>query len=105
MGDEEAAKLSQDMVDIGAGAKKSLFGSKRRRGQEPFIPHSLWLQCFFDMVIFTMLDDLLEGHSQKDYRNMEATLIVAIKLMSKVFLQLLQDLAEDAHIRAVRFFD
>ncbi|KAL5994325.1 hypothetical protein ACLOJK_024374 [Asimina triloba] len=55
-----------------------------------------WLQCF-DQVIFTMLDDLLEiahgGHSAKDYRNMEATLIHAMKLMSKVFLQLLAELS------------
>ncbi|CAN1187778.1 ARF guanine-nucleotide exchange factor GNOM [Linum perenne] len=60
------------------------------------LPHGLWLQCF-DMVIFTMLDDLLEiaqGHSQKDYRNMEGTLIVALKLLSKVFLQLLHELAQ-----------
>ncbi|KAI4307595.1 hypothetical protein L6164_030768 [Bauhinia variegata] len=63
---------------------------------EIYLPHSLWLQCF-DAVIFTVLDDLLEiaqGHSQKDYRNMEGTLILAMKLLSKVFLQLLQDLAQ-----------
>ncbi|XP_027331291.1 ARF guanine-nucleotide exchange factor GNOM-like isoform X2 [Abrus precatorius] len=60
------------------------------------LPHGLWLQCF-DQVIFTVLDDLFEiaqGHSQKDYRNMEGTLILAMKLMSKVFLQLLQDLSQ-----------
>ncbi|XP_058099559.1 ARF guanine-nucleotide exchange factor GNOM [Magnolia sinica] len=55
-----------------------------------------WLQCF-DLVIFTMLDDLLEiahgGHSGKDYRNMEGTLVHAMKLMSKVFLQLLPELS------------
>ncbi|XP_010268408.1 PREDICTED: ARF guanine-nucleotide exchange factor GNOM-like [Nelumbo nucifera] len=58
---------------------------------------SLWSQCF-DLVIFTMLDDLLEiaqGHSPKDYRNMEGTLILAMKLLAKVFLQLLHDLSQD----------
>ncbi|KAK7300751.1 hypothetical protein RJT34_11600 [Clitoria ternatea] len=58
--------------------------------------HGLWLQCF-DLVIFTVLDDLLEiaqGHSQKDYRNMEGTLSLAMKLLSRVFLQLLQDLSQ-----------
>ncbi|OIW14185.1 hypothetical protein TanjilG_21325 [Lupinus angustifolius] len=61
-----------------------------------YLPHGLWLQCF-DLVIFTVLDDLLEiaqGHSQKDYRNMEGTLIFAMKLLSKVFLQLLPDLSQ-----------
>lgn len=58
------------------------------------LPNILWLQCF-DLVIFTLLDDLLEislGKSPKDYRNMEGTLVLAMKLMSKVFLQLLLDL-------------
>ncbi|XP_043722514.1 ARF guanine-nucleotide exchange factor GNOM-like [Telopea speciosissima] len=58
--------------------------------------YTLWLQCF-DVVIFTMLDDLLEiaqGHSPKDYRNIEGTLVLAMKLMSKVFLQLLNDLVQ-----------
>ncbi|KAG2710184.1 hypothetical protein I3760_04G014500 [Carya illinoinensis] len=58
------------------------------------LPNALWLQCF-DLVIFTLLDDLLEtvlGKSPKDYRNMEGTLVLAMKLMSKVFLHLLLDL-------------
>ncbi|TKY56779.1 ARF guanine-nucleotide exchange factor GNOM [Spatholobus suberectus] len=58
--------------------------------------HGLWSQCF-DLVIFTVLDDLLEiehSHSQKDYRNMGGTLILAMKLFSKVFVQLLQDLSQ-----------
>ncbi|KAI4368446.1 hypothetical protein MLD38_017003 [Melastoma candidum] len=60
------------------------------------IPQNVWLQCF-DLVIFTMLDDLLEislGQSQKDYRNMEGTLMLAMKLLAKVFLQLLDDLSQ-----------
>ncbi|KAJ6966183.1 hypothetical protein NC652_003921 [Populus alba x Populus x berolinensis] len=43
-----------------------------------------------------MLDDLLEiaqGH-QKDYRNMEGTFVIAVKLLSKVFLQLFNELAQ-----------
>ncbi|KAJ4959517.1 hypothetical protein NE237_026628 [Protea cynaroides] len=55
----------------------------------------IWMQCF-DEVIFTMLDDMLEitqGQSSKDYRNMEGTLIHAVKLSSKVFLQLVNDLS------------
>ncbi|KAJ0574029.1 putative Sec7 domain, guanine nucleotide exchange factor, Sec7 domain superfamily [Helianthus annuus] len=60
------------------------------------IQHGFWLQCF-DMVIFTVLDDLLEisqGHSQKDFRNMEGTLVLALKLLSKVFLHLLPELSQ-----------
>ncbi|KAG8097740.1 hypothetical protein GUJ93_ZPchr0013g35005 [Zizania palustris] len=49
----------------------------------------------FDLIIFTLLDDLLEisqNHSQKDYRNMEGSLVLAMKLAAKVYLQLLPDL-------------
>ncbi|KAG9447060.1 hypothetical protein H6P81_013188 [Aristolochia fimbriata] len=58
------------------------------------ITQGLWLQCF-DQVIFTMLDDLLDiaqGHSPKDFRNMEGTLVLAMKLQTKVFLHLLKDI-------------
>ncbi|XP_039130653.1 ARF guanine-nucleotide exchange factor GNOM [Dioscorea cayenensis subsp. rotundata] len=54
-----------------------------------------WLQAF-DLVIFPLMDDLLEtaqNHSQKDYRNMEGTLLLSMKLLSKVFLQWLQELS------------
>lgn len=54
-----------------------------------------WLWSF-DHVIFPVLDDLLEiahCHSPKDYRNMEGTLLLAVKLLSKIFLQLLQELS------------
>lgn len=60
------------------------------------VPQTLWFQCF-ELVIFTMLDDLVEisqGHSQKDYRNMEGTLVFALKLLSKVFLQLVKELSQ-----------
>ncbi|KAG6481366.1 ARF guanine-nucleotide exchange factor GNOM-like isoform X1 [Zingiber officinale] len=58
------------------------------------IPPPTWAQAF-DLVIFDILDDLLEcaqNQSQKEYRNMEGTLVQAVKLLSKVFLQQLQDL-------------
>ncbi|GAB4829103.1 hypothetical protein Ancab_018766 [Ancistrocladus abbreviatus] len=61
---------------------------------EVHLTQSIRLQCF-DLVIFTMLDDLLEiaqGHSQKDYRNMEGTLMLAMKVLTKVFLLLLYEL-------------
>ncbi|OAY59447.1 ARF guanine-nucleotide exchange factor GNOM [Manihot esculenta] len=114
MAEEEAAKLSQDIGEmwlrVVQGLRKVCLDQREDvrnhallslqkclRGVEGInLPHGLWLQCF-DLVIFTMLDDLLEiaqGHSQKDYRNMEGTLIIAVKLLSKVFLQLLHDLAQ-----------
>ncbi|KAK8957013.1 ARF guanine-nucleotide exchange factor GNOM [Platanthera zijinensis] len=51
----------------------------------------------FDIIIFKILDDLLEvsqTQSQKDYANIEGTLVLAMKLLSKVFLQLLHKLSE-----------
>ncbi|KNA24145.1 hypothetical protein SOVF_018230 [Spinacia oleracea] len=56
--------------------------------QEIHLSQSLWLQCF-DVVVFPMLNDFVEivqGQSSKTYKNMEAMLVVAIKLLSKVFL-------------------
>uniref|UniRef100_A0A0A0KNY2 SEC7 domain-containing protein n=1 Tax=Cucumis sativus TaxID=3659 RepID=A0A0A0KNY2_CUCSA len=112
--EEEAIKMSQDIGDMWLrlvqGLRKICLDQREEvRNQallslqkcltgvdEINLPHDLWLQCF-DLVIFTMLDDLLEiaqGHSQKDYRNMEGTLILAMKLLSKVFLLLLQDLSQ-----------
>ncbi|GMI99253.1 ENDOPLASMIC RETICULUM MORPHOLOGY 1, GNOM-like 1 [Hibiscus trionum] len=60
------------------------------------IPNALWFQCF-DHVIFTLMDDLLEiaqGSSSKEYWKMEGTLVLATKLLSKAFLQSLQDLSQ-----------
>ncbi|KAL8136010.1 ARF guanine-nucleotide exchange factor GNOM-like isoform X1 [Apium graveolens] len=111
---EEAIKASQDIGEMWLrlvqGLRKVCLDQReevRNRAllslrmcltgvDEVNLPYGLWLQCF-DMVIFTVLDDLLEiaqGHSQKDYRNMEGTLIHALKLLSKVFLQLLHDLSQ-----------
>lgn len=114
MGEEEAIKLSQDIGEMWLrlvqGLRKVCLDQREEVRNhallslqkcltgvdEIHLPHGLWLQCF-DQVIFTVLDDLLEiaqGHSQKDYRNMEGTLILAMKLLSKVFLQLLHDLSQ-----------
>ncbi|XP_047333224.1 ARF guanine-nucleotide exchange factor GNOM [Impatiens glandulifera] len=60
------------------------------------LANGLWLQCF-DQVIFTVLDDLLElaqGQSQKDYKNMEGTLAIAVKILGQVFLNLLEELSQ-----------
>ncbi|KAJ4762470.1 SEC7-like guanine nucleotide exchange family protein [Rhynchospora pubera] len=54
----------------------------------------VWLQSF--EVVFQLLDEMLEiarSHSPKDYRNMETSLLHGIKMMSKAFLQSLQDVS------------
>ncbi|KAM7268957.1 hypothetical protein ACFE04_024454 [Oxalis oulophora] len=114
MTEEETAKMSQDIGEMWLrlvqGIRKVCLDQREdvrnhailslqkcmTAVDEINLPHGVWLQCF-DMVIFTMLDDLLEiaqGHSQKDYRNMEGTLIFAMKLLSKVFLSLLHELSQ-----------
>ena len=111
---EEMAKMLQDIEDMWLrlvqGLKKLCLDQREEVRNHALLslqncltasvgihlPHDLWLQCF-DQVIFTVLDDLLEisqTHSPKDYRNMEGTLILALKLLSKVFLLLLQDLSQ-----------
>ncbi|GLU01877.1 hypothetical protein SLE2022_191580 [Rubroshorea leprosula] len=60
------------------------------------LPSAMWFQCF-DLAIFTLVDELLEislTNSPKDYRKMEGTLVLAMKLMAKAFLQSLQDLSQ-----------
>ncbi|EEF32377.1 pattern formation protein, putative [Ricinus communis] len=60
------------------------------------LPNALWFQCF-DLVIFTLLDDLLDislESSPKNYRKMEETLVLAMKLMTKAYLQQLHDLSQ-----------
>ncbi|KMZ75985.1 SEC7-like guanine nucleotide exchange family protein [Zostera marina] len=59
---------------------------------------SLWVQSF-DLVIFLLLNDLLEiaqAQSPKEYKNMEASLVLAIKLLSKLFLHLLKDVSSQS---------
>ncbi|XP_075518457.1 ARF guanine-nucleotide exchange factor GNOM-like [Primulina tabacum] len=63
-----------------------------------FLPPNLWPQCF-EMVIFTMLDDLAEiaqgnPQTQKEYRNIEGTLVLALKLLAAVFFHQLQELSQ-----------
>ncbi|KAJ4953885.1 hypothetical protein NE237_030717 [Protea cynaroides] len=113
-GEEAAAKMSQDIGEMWLrlvqGLRKVCLDQREDVRNHALsslqkcltvvdvfsLLHTSWLQCF-DLVIFTMLDDLLEiaqAHSPKDYRNIEGTLVLAVKLLSKVFLQLLNDLAQ-----------
>ncbi|KAK4376641.1 hypothetical protein RND71_002937 [Anisodus tanguticus] len=110
MAEAEALKLSQDIGEmwlrLAQGLRKVCLDQREVRNHalsslqmcltgvdEIYLPRGLWLQCF-DIVIFTMLDDLIELTSQKDYRSMEETLILALKLLTKVFLQLLHELSQ-----------
>ncbi|KAF9620524.1 hypothetical protein IFM89_013145 [Coptis chinensis] len=114
VGEEATSKLSQDIGEMWLrlvqGQRKVCLDQREEIRNEALLslqrclmgvdgvclPHTLWSQCF-DLVIFTVLDDLLDiaqGHSPKDYRNMEGTLVFAMKLLSKVFLQLLPDLLQ-----------
>jgi golgi-specific brefeldin A-resistance guanine nucleotide exchange factor 1 len=59
------------------------------------VKSSTWLMAFD--IIFQLLDELLEiaqSYPPKDFRNMEVSLLHAIKLLCKVFLQSLKDLSE-----------
>ncbi|KAL1189627.1 ARF guanine-nucleotide exchange factor GNL1 [Cardamine amara subsp. amara] len=61
------------------------------------LPQPLWFQCF-DSVIFPLLDELLTvsiENSRKNFKKtVEETLVLATKLMSKAFLQALQDISQ-----------
>ncbi|XP_017430266.1 ARF guanine-nucleotide exchange factor GNOM isoform X1 [Vigna angularis] len=112
--EEELAKVLQDIGDMWLrlvqGLKKLCLDQREEVRNHALLslqkcltgsvginlPHNLWLQCF-DQVIFSVLDDLIEisqTQSQKDYRNIEGTLVLALKLLCKVFLQLIQFLSE-----------
>ncbi|KAL3629400.1 hypothetical protein CASFOL_026622 [Castilleja foliolosa] len=59
------------------------------------IPTDMWLQCF-DLVIFTLLDrlsDMAQQSSPKEYRSIEGSMVLSLKLLSKAFLQSLLDLS------------
>lgn len=63
----------------------------------------MWVQCF-DLVIFALLDDLLEiveEKSPKEYRNMEGTLVLSLKLLSKAFLHSLPSISRLASFSKV----
>ncbi|KAF4363490.1 hypothetical protein G4B88_016194 [Cannabis sativa] len=114
MGEEEAVRMSQDIGEMWLrlvqGFRKVCLDQREVVRNHALLSlqkcltvvdslhlsHGLWLQCF-DLVIFSMLDDLHEiaqGQAQKDYRNMEGTLILAMKLLPKVFLRLLPNLSQ-----------
>ncbi|ESQ47079.1 hypothetical protein EUTSA_v10027619mg [Eutrema salsugineum] len=61
------------------------------------LPQPLWFQCF-DSAIFPLLDELLNvsiENSRKTFKKtVEETLVLATKLMSKAFLQSLQDISQ-----------
>ncbi|KAK3133946.1 hypothetical protein QOZ80_6AG0543110 [Eleusine coracana subsp. coracana] len=61
------------------------------------VSSSAWLMSFD--IIFQLLDELLEiaqNYSPKDFRNMEVSLLHAVKLLCKVFLQSLEDLSSQS---------
>ncbi|VAH73129.1 unnamed protein product [Triticum turgidum subsp. durum] len=58
------------------------------------VPSSAWLMSFD--IVFQLLDELLEiaqNFSPRDYRSMEASLLHAVTLLSKLSLQSLNDLS------------
>ncbi|CAH2079880.1 unnamed protein product [Thlaspi arvense] len=61
------------------------------------LPQPLWFQCF-DSAIFPLLDESLAvsiENSKKTFKKtVEETLVLATKLMSKAFLQSLQDISQ-----------
>lgn len=112
--EEAAIKMSQDILEMWMrliqGLKKVCLDSREEvrnhailslqrclTGSDGIrIPNDLWLQCF-DQVIFTLLDELLEAaqqNSPKEYRSMEGSMIVSLKLLSKAFLQSLQEISQ-----------
>ncbi|CAI9767979.1 unnamed protein product [Fraxinus pennsylvanica] len=115
MAEVEAVKLSQDIGEMWLrlvqGLRKVCLDQREEVRNhalvslqmcltgvdEIHLPLGLWSQCF-EMVIFTMLDDLAEiaqgnSQTQKEYRNIEGTLVLALKLLVKVFLHLLHELS------------
>ncbi|CAN8273142.1 unnamed protein product [Cochlearia groenlandica] len=61
------------------------------------LPQPLWFQCF-DSAIFPLLDELLNVSIEKSRKTfkktVEETLVLSTKLMSKAFLQSLQDISQ-----------
>ncbi|KAK4477667.1 hypothetical protein RD792_016912 [Penstemon davidsonii] len=115
--DEAAIKLSQDIVEMWMrlvqGLRKVCLDQREEvrnhailllqrclTGVEGIrIPTEMWLQCF-DLVIFTLLDELLELAQQnlpKDYYlSVEGSFVLSLKLLSKAFLQSLLDLSQSS---------
>ncbi|GAB4855750.1 hypothetical protein Ancab_024394 [Ancistrocladus abbreviatus] len=117
--DEDAAQMFQDIGEMWLrlvqGLRKNCLDNREEVRNHAILslqkclvgvhdidlPHDLWSQCF-DLFIFTMLDDLIgiaQDQSQKNYRNMEGTLVLAMKLLSKVFLLSIDDLMRSTSFR------
>ncbi|KAL3813403.1 hypothetical protein ACJIZ3_014671 [Penstemon smallii] len=115
-GEEAAIKMSQDIVEMWMrlvqGLRKVCLDQREEvrnhailllqrclTGVEGIrIPTEMWLQCF-DLVIFTLLEELLElaqQNSPKDYRSVEGSIVLSLKLLSKAFLQSLLDLSQSS---------
>ncbi|GMH10381.1 hypothetical protein Nepgr_012222 [Nepenthes gracilis] len=115
---EDAAKTSRDIGDMWLrllqGLRKICSDNReevRNRAllslQKCFVVvhevsflQNLWLRCF-DPVIFAMPDELLgivQEHTQKNYRDMEGTLMLAMKLLSKVFLLSIDELIRSENL-------
>ncbi|KAG8384670.1 hypothetical protein BUALT_Bualt04G0142100 [Buddleja alternifolia] len=113
-GEEAATKMSQDILEMWMrlvqGLRKVCLDQREEIRNHAimllqrcltgvdgiYIPTDLWLQCF-DLVIFTLLDELPEmtqQNSPKEIRSMEGTIILSLKLLSKSFLQSLLDLSQ-----------
>lgn len=113
-GEESAVKMSQDILEMWMrlvqGLRKVCVDEREEVRNHAIlllqrcltgadgisIPTELWLQCF-DLVIFTLLDELPEmaqQQSAKDYRSTEGSMILSLKLLSKTFLQALLDLSQ-----------
>ncbi|WOG93287.1 hypothetical protein DCAR_0312568 [Daucus carota subsp. sativus] len=114
VGEEVASKLKQDIGEMWLrlvqGVRKVCLDPREKVRNHAIsilersltgvdgidILNDLWLLCF-DQVIFALLDDLLElakESSPKDYLKMEGSLVLSLKLLSKVFLQLLPRISQ-----------
>ncbi|KAL9265189.1 ARF guanine-nucleotide exchange factor GNOM-like protein [Drosera capensis] len=111
---EDATKISQDIGEMWLrlvqGFRKACTDSREEVRNHALlslqkclvvvrdvcIPHDLWLQCF-DLVIFPVLDELFgitQDYSRKTYHNVEGTLIITMKLLSKIFLLSIDELMD-----------
>ncbi|CAA3017421.1 ARF guanine-nucleotide exchange factor GNOM-like [Olea europaea subsp. europaea] len=112
--EEAAMKMSRDILEMWMrliqGIKKVCLDSREEvrnhaivslqrclTGSDGIcIPKDLWVQCF-DQVILTLLDEFLETakqNSPKEYRSVEGSMIMSLKLLSKAFLQSLQEISQ-----------
>ncbi|GAB2246292.1 hypothetical protein Droror1_Dr00001785 [Drosera rotundifolia] len=113
---EDAVKMSQDIgemwLKLVLGFRKICLDSREEVRNHSLlslqkclivthdfcIPHEVWLQCF-DLVIFSMLDELFgiaQGYSQKIHHGIEGTLVIAMKLLYKVFMLSLDEPVQPA---------